>query len=107
MALVRRDGRRRASDAGEESRASPGFAPRVLPLGAVAVLYAIRLAAWPTPWGTVTQYAGWGFGLIALVAAAHCLAMLFPRYDFDALAWALTIVVGGLLLVLLAPSGGA
>lgn len=57
--------------------------------------------------GERSQYAGWGFGLTALVAAAHCLAMLIPRYDLDALAWALTIVVGGILLVLLAPGGGA
>ena len=90
-----------------EGRDWPSTFPRLVPLGVVTVLYAIRLALWPTPWGSVGDYAGWGFGLIALVAALHALALLFPgRYAVEGAAWTATVILFFVLLVLFAPAGG-
>lgn len=90
-----------------EDRDWPGAIPRLVPLGVVALLFAARLAAWPTPWGSVIDYAGWGFGLIALVAALHVLALLLPgRYAVEGAAWTATVILAFIMLLLFAPAGG-
>jgi hypothetical protein len=80
--------------------------PRLAPIAAVAAAYGLRLAKWPTPWGSVLDYAGWGFGLLALAAAAHCMALLCRKYELDTVAWVITVVVAGIMVVLFAPAGG-
>jgi hypothetical protein len=71
-----------------------------------AVLLAFRLAVWP-PWGSTVDHAALGFGLIALVAALHMLALLPPgRYAVESAAWIATVVGAFVLIVLLLPAGG-
>ena len=89
-----------------EARDGWGPWPRFTPLAAGALLLGVRLLFFGTPWGSTLEYAAWGFGLLGAAALVHLLALRLPeRYAVDGAAWALTILAGSLLTVMILAGG--
>ena len=89
-----------------EARDGWGPWPRFTPLAAGALFLGIRLLFFGTPWGSTLEYAAWGFGSLAAAALVHLLALRLPeRYAVDGAAWALTILAGSLLTVMILAGG--
>jgi hypothetical protein len=90
-----------------KEREGPGPVSRFLPLAVAAVLLVVRLVVAPPAWGTTTELALWGFGLLAFATVMHVIALRFPgHYAVEGAAWVATIVVGFVIVVLLIPVGG-
>jgi hypothetical protein len=95
-----------AVDEERPARAWPGPLPRLVPLAAVAVVLAGRLAAYPPTWGSTAEVAAVGFGALAAAALVHLAALRLPgRYAVEGASWVATIAAILLTLPLILAGG--